>query len=126
MHLDRFDRESAEILVQGILLNYTTTAKVEAEADLDAVQKAVDDLVPTLRFTAPGLLPESLAGDEHSVRAPQHLVPIPKAKEDRLEQLVGTTNLFVPRAIADVVSGVNAALLAQLGRVRYLGPLRPF
>ena len=125
MHLDRLDPESASLLVQGVLLNYTTTGKVDEETDMAAVRKAVDDVVSTLRFTAQGLLPEGRLGEEYSVGT-QHLVPIPKAKEERLEQLVGTTKLFVPRAIADVVSGVNDALRAQLGRVRYLGPLRSF
>ena len=109
MHLDRLDPESASLLVQGVLLNYTTTGKVDEEADMAAVRKAVDDVVSTLRFTAQGLLPEGRLGEEYSVGT-QHLVPIPKAKEERLEQLVGTTKLFVPRAIADVVSGVNDAL----------------
>jgi len=48
------------------------------------------------------------------------------ARAQRVEQLISAARLFVPRAVADLVYGVNGALEKQLHRVRYLGPLRSF
>jgi hypothetical protein len=124
MHLDRLDMEYMEPLAAAVLQSYTTAEGTQWTATDATMRKVLDDLIPTLRFTARGLLPDKLLGEEFGSGATPQLVPIQKA--ERLEQLVGAVKLFVPRAIADVVLGVNAALSAQLGRVRYLGPLRSF
>jgi hypothetical protein len=124
MHLDRLDMEYMEPLVAAVLQSYTTAEGTQWTAGDTTMRKVLDDLIPTLRFTARGLLPDKLLGEEYGSGAPPQLVPIQKG--ERLEQLVSAVKLFVPRAIADVVLGVNAALSAQLGRVRYLGPLRSF
>jgi hypothetical protein len=124
MHLDRLDMEYMEPLVAAVLQSYTTAEGTQWTATDATMRKVMDDLIPTLRFTARGLLPDKLLGEEYATGIAPQLVPIQKA--ERLEQLVGTVKLFVPRAIAEVVLGVNAALRAQLGRVRYLGPLRSF
>ena len=81
-------------------------------------------MIPTLRFTAQGLLPEKLLGEEYAMAGPPQLVAIQKS--DRVQQLVGAAKLFIPRGIAEVVLGVNGSLKAQLSRIRYLGPLRSF
>ncbi|MCX6927716.1 MAG: AAA family ATPase [Verrucomicrobia bacterium] len=124
MHLDRLDTEYMEPLVAAVLQSYTTVDGAQWTATNATMRKVMDDLIPTLRFTARGLLPDKLLGEEYATGAAPQLVPIQKA--ERLEQLMGAVKLFVPRAIADVVLGVNAALIAQLGQVRYLGPLRSF
>ncbi len=124
MHLDRLDMEYMEPLVAAVLQSYTTADGAQWTATNATMRKVMDDLIPTLRFTARGLLPDKLLGEEYASGAAPQLVPIQKA--ERLEQLVGAVKLFVPRAIAEVVLGVNAALSAQLGRLRYLGPLRSF
>lgn len=121
MHLDRLNRAALLPLVEGVLLNNMTTEKIEANNDLATVWQAVEDLIPTLRFTAQGFLPSRLAGDEY-VGGPMRLVPVGKA--ERQEMLAGSVKLFIPRAIAEVILGVNAVLTAQLGCLRYLGPLR--
>ncbi len=124
MHLDRLDMEYVEPLIEAVLLSYTTSEGMQWPATRASMRKVMDDLIPTLRFTARGLLPDKLLGKEYASGTAPQLVPIQKG--ERLEQLVGVVKLFVPRAIAEVVLGVNAALSTQLGRVRYLGPLRSF
>jgi hypothetical protein len=89
-----------------------------------ALQKAVEELIPTLRFAAQGFLPGRLLGDEYSTATSPQLVPIPKA--DRLQHLVGAVKLFIPRAIGELIAGVNESLRTQLARICYLGPLRSF
>jgi hypothetical protein len=65
-----------------------------------------------------------LLGEQYSVSAQSQLMPIPKA--DRLQILVDAAKLFIPRAIGELILGVNEALRVQLARIRYLGPLRSF
>lgn len=124
MHLDRLDMEYMEPLIAAVLQSCTTAEGTQWTATEEKMRKTLDELIPTLRFTAHGLLPEKLLGEEYASATPPQLLPIQKG--DRLEQLIGAAKLFVPRAIADVVLGVNGALKAQLGRLRYLGPLRSF
>jgi hypothetical protein len=122
MHLDRLDPALIQPLTQAVLYSVTTTERLDSQGDSAAIREAVETLIPSVRFTARGLLPDRLLG-EQSATLPQ-LVPIPKA--GRRDQLVNATNLFIPRAIAEVVSGVNIALRDQLARLQYLGPLRSF
>jgi hypothetical protein len=124
MHLDRLDMEYMEPLIAAVLQSYTTAEGTDWTANEEKMRKTLDELIPTLRFTARGLLPDKLLGDEYATAAPPQLIPIQKG--ERLEQLIGAAKLFVPRAIADVVLSVNGALRAQLARLRYLGPLRSF
>jgi ABC-type ATPase involved in cell division len=124
MHVDRLDRQVLQPLVDGVLMSHTTAEKIESAEDATAIEKAVEELIPTLRFTAQGLLPERLLGEQYGLSAAPQLVPIQKG--ERLPQLIGAAQLFIPKAIAELVLGINAAVRAQLGRIRYLGPLRSF
>jgi hypothetical protein len=123
MHVDRIDRETLQPLINSVILSNTTTERIDV-ADSAALQKAVEELIPTLRFIAQGFLPDRLLGEQDPLGAPPQLVPIPKA--GRLDQLVGAAKLFIPRAIGELILGVNEALRIQLARIRYLGPLRSF
>lgn len=124
MHMDRLDMEYLEPLLAAVLQTHTTAVVTERTAAEAAMRQALNELVPTLRFSAPGLLPDKLLGEEYGATAYQQFLPIQKG--ERVAQLVGAAKLFVPRAVAEVVLGVNHALRGQLGRVRYLGPLRSF
>jgi len=124
MHVDRLDGETIRPLIDGVLLTNTTAEKIDRETEVAAIKQEVDDLVPTLRFAAQGLLPEKLLGEDYATASPPQLVAIQKS--DRVQQLVGAAKLFIPRAIAEVILGVNGSLKAQLSRMRYLGPLRSF
>ena len=97
MHLDRLDTEYMEPLVAAVLQSYTTAEGPQWTATDATMRKVLDDLIPTLRFTARGLLPDKLLGEEYASGATPQLVPIQKA--ERLEQLVGAVKLFVPRGL---------------------------
>ena len=124
MHVDRLNPEVLEPLIQGVLSNLTTAERIESSADKAAIEKEVAELIPALRFTAQGFLPERLPGEQHALDEAPQLLPIPRG--ERRAELTGAARLFLPRAIAELVAGINGALRAQLGRVMYLGPLRSF
>ncbi len=120
MHVDRVESKILEKLIHAVIANNTTASGVAVDDDFQRIKKAVDDLVGDLRFVAPGLLPEKLLGEYLS----QSFIPVAMAQ--RVEQLINAARLFIPKAVADLVLGVNSALEKQLDRVRYLGPLRSF
>ena len=120
MHVDRVASEILISLIQGVILNNTTANAQPTEAELNAIKKSVDELVTEMRFAAPGLLPDKLLGEY----ATAYFVPIPQA--NRLEELIRSARLFIPKSVADLILGVNGTLQKHLERVRYLGPLRSF
>jgi len=124
MQLDRLDEAFLQPLVSAILADHTTAAGVEAGNKQGAVRSAVDNLIPNLRFTCQRLLPSQLLGEDIAAGRAAQLYPVGKAS--RTEDLVNAARLFVPRAIADLVRSINAALQTQLERLVYLGPLRSF
>ena len=78
------------------------------------------DAAVEVRETAAG----ASAGDEFAAARPPQLAPVGRA--NRAEDLANSTRLFLPRALADVIGNINAALQSQAERVTYLGPLRSF
>jgi hypothetical protein len=124
MHVDRLERETLQPLINGVILSNTTTVRVDPTTEMAGLQKAVEELIPTLRFGAQGFLPGRLLGEQYAAATPPQLMPIPKA--DRMPQLVAVAKLFIPRAIEELIVGVNESLRAQLKRICYLGPLRSF
>jgi hypothetical protein len=96
MHLDRLDMEYMEPLIEAVLLSNTTSEGMQWPATRTSMRKVMDDLIPTLRFTARGLLPDKLLGEEYASGTAPQLVPIQKG--ERLEQLVGVVKLFSNRS----------------------------
>jgi hypothetical protein len=120
MRVDRVESGILVQLIQGVILNNTTASTQPSEAELKDIKKSVDDMVSEMRFAAPGLLPEKLLGEYSS----GYFYPIPKS--NRLEALIRSAGMFIPKNLSDLVLGVNGSLEKHLDRVRYLGPLRSF
>jgi len=120
MHVDRVESEILETLIRGVIASSTTATKPPTDEEYKAIKLGVDELIGNLRFAAQGLLPDRLLGEYAS----QLFVPI--AQSNRVEQLIQAARLFIPKAVADLVLGVNGTLEKHLDRVSYLGPLRSF
>jgi hypothetical protein len=124
MRIDWLDDEVIEPLIEAIVLQNTTAENLESGSEREKILTAVQNLIPTLRFTCRGFLPSQLVGEEFAAGREPQLVAIGRA--NREEELVNAARLFIPRAIADLIRNVNAALQTQLDRFAYLGPLRSF
>jgi hypothetical protein len=124
MQLDRLDEEAIQPLIDAVLLSNSTTQTVDAQSDRARVLETVRSLISTLRFKCGMLLPEHLLGEEFTSARPPQLAPV--GRGNRAEELANIARLFVPRAIADVIGSINAALQGQFERLTYLGPLRSF
>jgi len=123
MQVDTLDQEAFSPLLRALLVSFSTTEAVATE-DQTVINRALDELVPELRFECGALLPRNLKDSDFGTGTMHQLVAL--RRDNRQEQLAGSVRLFIPRAVAEVVAGVNDALAAQLNRVTYLGPLRSF
>lgn len=119
MRLDQLNREHPvfQQLLEAIVLANSFTDRV-SEADLQTLRDVIDLLVPEIQAKVESFLPEVLLLD---TRANQPIGP-----GGRQDQLAGAVGLFFPRAVADLVNGVNELVRAEIGTLAYLGPLRSF
>jgi hypothetical protein len=121
--VDRLDQETLRPIINAVLASVTTSDRIDP-GNASAVTKALDKLIPILRFSARKILPDRLTTGDLTGPALEDLIPI--SKGSRVDELAGAAQVFIPRTIADTIESLNNALLIQLGRIRYLGPLRSF
>lgn len=126
LRLDQLNREHAVFrrVLEAILLSNTTTERV-TDADLDALREVVDRLVPEIQARTTQFLPEVLLPSGGKETAADALLR-PVSRGDRAADLADAVGLFFPRAVADLVNGVNDLVRQELTAVTYLGPLRSF
>ncbi len=122
----RIDRLAMEhgaftTLVRAIV-ETTTTANPES-ADLDALGPTAKELVSTMVVEAGPFLPRERT-PEQGTYAALHAALLPVSRSEREDDLAAALRLFLPRQVDHVVGGTCAAVIAELERVRYLGPLR--
>jgi len=126
LRLDQLNREHAVFrrVLEAIVLSYTTTDRV-TDADFDALRAEVDRLVPEIQAKADRFLPEILLPGGGKETAAETLLR-PVSRGTRAVDLAETVGLFFPRAVADLVNGVNDVVRQELDALTYLGPLRSF
>lgn len=126
LRLDQLNRDHAVFrkVLEAIVLGSTTTDKV-SDADLEALRGAVDRLVPEIQAKADRLLPEVLLPSGGKDSAAEALLR-PVSRGNREVELAETVAFFFPRALADLVNGVNDLVREEFGALSYLGPLRSF
>ena len=126
LRLDRLDHAHPVFreVFRGILMLATTTEKVREE-DFAGVAKVLDGLVPSITARPQGLFPR-IGDDLDSTHgeAGEDLLTVSRGR--RREDLAQAARLFLPRVLRDLVSGLSAALDAELRRLFYLGPLRSY
>lgn len=126
LRLDQLNREHLVFkrVLEAIVLSNTTTERV-TDADLHALRAEVDRLVPEIQAKAERFLPEILLpiGGKESL-AETLLRPVSRGA--RAVDLAETVGLFFPRAVAELVNGVNDLVRGELSALTYLGPLRSF
>lgn len=113
-------------LFRGLLMLATTTEDIREE-DFAALGDVLDALVPSIIAKRRGLFPrveEEAEGSETGRDGWEALVPVSRGR--RQEDLARAVQLFLPRALRELVEGLGAAVEADLRRLRYLGPLRSY
>lgn len=111
---------------RAILLFATTTQEIH-EDDFGPLGEAVDALVPGLTGKTTGLFPrieEEAEEAEEGREGWGSLLPVSRGQ--RREDLATAVQLFLPKALRDLVGGIGEALESEVRRLRYLGPLRSY
>jgi hypothetical protein len=120
LRLDRLDYENPcfRELFRAVLLSSTTTESLQPE-DFEAVGEAINDVLPQIIVQVGNFFPLPQLLDSG-----QLLLPLSRGQ--RREGLAGAVRLVLPRTIGEIVGGLTEALKLELGRIRYLGPLRSY
>ena len=111
-------------LFRGLLTLATTTEQIREE-DFAALGDVLDVLIPSITAKRHGLFPRVEDEAESSIaegEAWEALVPV--SRGHRREDLARATQLFLPKALRDLVEGLGTAIEDDVRRLRYLGPLR--
>lgn len=126
LRLDQLSREHQVFrqVLEAMILATTTTTQV-TDQDLESLYAAVDELVPGIRARTDRFLPEVIPSASPRESAVDVLIR-PVSKGERGANLAEAVSLFFPRAVAELVNGINDALRQELNTLTYLGPLRSF
>jgi hypothetical protein len=126
LQLDRLDHDHRVFrdVIKAMVLLSTTTETVHPE-DFEGLDEAIAALVPEVVAKSTRFLPDGLA--ESNIFSPggqPRLFTISKAR--RREELGTAVRSFLPRKIDELLKGVSQAVVDELSRLRYLGPLRSY
>lgn len=125
MRIDRLDREHPVFreFLKALALSATFAQEVREE-DFATLAEAVDELVPDIPVRLSSFFPRVDAQVSAETETMQTLLFT--GAGDRPEQLRRAVELFLPRAVRDLINGLADAVEAAIGRLKYLGPLRSY
>ena len=109
------------------LLMTNTIVKEINEEDLVALYKVIYKVVLGITAKSRGLFPrfeEKSEGSEMESEGWEN--SLPGSREDREEYLAHAAQLFLPKALRDLIEGLGTTLEDEIRRLRYLGPLRSY
>jgi len=126
LRLDRLEHDHPVLreIVTGLLALSTTTTELRGD-DLEAVARALDELVPEISARARGLLPrlQEPNSNGEAEGGPEFLTV---SRGTRGEDLARAARTFFPRTLRQLVNGVAEAAEAEIRKLQYLGPLRSY
>lgn len=125
LRLDRANHAHAVFreVLRGILA-LSTTARTLVEDDLATLVGVVDELVPHIAtWRNDGLLVRALE-DREEGGTQSRIRPISSSR--RHENLEQAARQLLPDVLRDLVGGVSGVVESEIGKLRYLGPLRSY
>ena len=111
-------------LLDAVLETYTTTSAAQ-ESEIELLRGTLADLAPTLEARIDGLFPAGIAV-QGTAESTEKAAMVPVSRARRKEELEGAVRLFFPRLLGELMSQVAEAVGTELGKLRYLGPLRSY
>ena len=125
LQLDRLEHEHPLFrqVIRAIVETSTTTEGLGPD-DFEGMSQAIGEVVPEVSSPRAKFLPGGVTKAEQYRGASGLLFPITRGR--RKEDLAAALRLFLPRAIDDLLQGIQEAIQAELARLQYLGPLRSY
>jgi predicted ATPase len=153
LQLDRLEQQHPvlQIVIKAILETVTTVQSIQS-SDLEGLNTAISEFVPHITAVVDGIFPRQLVRfglrDQSGARkfepkrviqselfedsvsdtpdAPEEPMLFPVSQGRREEDLAAAIRFFLPRTIDELIRGLREALVNQLARLHYLGPLRSY
>jgi RecA/RadA recombinase len=111
-------------LLKSLVLASTTTESVQP-SDYEGLADTIGAMVPDLSLESSTLLPDRLLiTGKPVVVEPSMLVAV--GRGTRQENLAAAVQMYFPRVLNEMISGLSAAMAEELKRFQYLGPLRSY
>jgi hypothetical protein len=128
LSLDRLDHSHPVFreLFRGLLMMFTTTENIREE-DFVALGEELDALVPSITARSRGFFPrveEESKGSEVEEEVWEDFVPMSRGY--RRGDLARVAQIFLPKALRELIGGLGTVLEDEIRRLRYLGPLRSY
>ncbi len=125
LQLDRLEHDHPLFrqVIRAIVETSTTTESLSPD-DFEDLTEAIGEVVPEIAAARGKFLPSQLVRAEQYRAATGLLFPISRGR--RKEDLAAALRFFLPRAIDDLLKGIQEAVHAELERLQYLGPLRSY
>lgn len=125
LQLDRLEHEHPLFrqVIRAIIETSTTTESLSPD-DFEDLAEAIGEVVPEVAAPRGKFLPGQLTKAERYRGATGLLFPISRGR--RKEDLAAALRFFLPRAIDDLLRGIQEAVQAEMERLQYLGPLRSY
>lgn len=135
LRLDRLDHEHPIFrnIFKAILESATTALSIQP-SDFDGLEDAISDLIQEIWAEQSNLIPSGLVRHRKKASSGQSLLfpeqediaLIPVSKGRRSEDLSSAIDLYFPRILNEIVSGIHKEIKTELDRLKYLGPLRSY
>ncbi len=125
LQLDRLEHEHPLFrqVIRAIVETSTTTESLSPD-DFEDLTEAIGEVVPEVAAPRGKFLPGQLTKAEQYRGTTGLLFPISRGR--RKEDLAAALRFFLPRAIDDLLRGIQEAVQAEMARLQYLGPLRSY
>jgi hypothetical protein len=125
LQLDRLEHEHPLFrqVIRAIVETSTTTESLSPD-DFENLAEAIGEVVPEVSALRGRFFPGQLAKAEQYRGAAGLLFPISRGR--RKEDLAAALRFFLPRAVDDLLRGIQEAVQAEMARLQYLGPLRSY
>ena len=125
LQLDRLEHEHPLFrqVIRAIVETSTTTESLSPD-DFEDLAEAIGEVVPEVAAPRGKFFPGQLTKAEQYRGATGLLFPISRGR--RKEDLAAALRFFLPRAIDDLLRGIQEAVQAEMARLQYLGPLRSY
>jgi len=111
--------------VTRAVIESSTTATTFTDEDFAHIDSALVDLLPELDVRCPRLFPDGveLRGADNE-RTPLGELFVPIGRGTRPEDIARALRIYLPGILNEFVGGLSRGLDAELGTLRYLGPVR--
>lgn len=113
-------------VLRAIVETGTTTSELRSE-DQEILDEAIAELIPHLNVKGGRFLPDGIEGlPEQAESGATEAMLFPIGRGNQSKDMAGAVRFYLPRILNELIGGLNHAVVEQIERFQYLGPLRSY